>query len=531
MVEKSLFNEFRSVLNQFFKQKLYSKDLDSSVKTLNCPASGAVILDSCASGVARWLNWWVLFGVSFLFLGIELWWWHGPVYEPDTYSYIVACDKLADGEFDIERTPGYPVVLLLCRVIFGSYYLWGVVFIQQLCFLLSVVLFWDLCRRYIGSQIVGKILTALYLLLPVVLHYNYVLVIEGESLCISSVIAMIWLTVMVFNRRYCQGCGGGKSVATDESDYNGRNVLDKKTVGRRWAYYLDPLYISLLMLWCISMRPGYIYFIPLYAVVWLYVGCYSRFCRWRQGVVGLVGVALVSAAVVAYSQAIHKRYGYDGITYITCVNNYFFVREFDLLKPELASNDSLRIYMEEYVASSDYSLQEGWDELNRLMKYDEYFVELNHVVTESLFSDPRKLLHGALFRCADAAAYPMVTYNIYNYDWYINSGGRRSIPCLEELYEVFVPRLSVVYLFLLVFFVALVWKWIKTAKFQALDWFLWGFVVSSHMVAILGAMSEWNRLTVQAFPILLLLIGRAVAVCCRRMCAVIVKTDQEEINA
>lgn len=72
------------------------------------------------------------------------------------------------------------------------------------------------------------------------------------------------------------------------------------------------------------------------------------------------------------------------------------------------------------------------------------------------------------------------------------------------------PNMGCAYLFLLICLAGIIVVWIRRRRFPWLVAYLWAMVFTSHIAAMLGAMSDWARLTYGSFPFLLLLFAKAL---------------------
>lgn len=414
----------------------------------------------------RWnriVNWPVLFGVAFLWWMASFLWGGGPVFSPDSDSYIVAMENLRSGRMDLERTPGVPLVLWGCELLAGKGYLWFFCFLQEVVFLGSVLLLWDMGRMFLRSRGLVIGITALYLFLPCLSLFHYASGIDTESIAFGTIMLLLWMSLRILR---------------------GAEISARKSVA-------TGIGLNIVLFFSIAVRPAYIYLIPIYAVFWCFL-MFRRRCRAvLMGVTGLVALGGVVGVVSGYEQRIEQEFGYEGITDISYMNNYFFARENNLLLPELAENDSLRSKLKKFAALPPEHL---WNEIVYLERFDHNYREMNRVVTASFKAQPARCVSAFLRRSANVGAYRM-----WDYSFDLRK---------HQVYSVFVPRMSCLYLFLAIYFGFLVWQWKRNCRFPDMSFFLWGFVVCSHLAAIAGAQDEWSRLTFQAFPAVLLLFGK-----------------------
>jgi len=437
----------------------------------------------------RFVSWKVFFLVSTLCWFFKLVYSGGPNFEYDSDSYVAVASVLSEGEFDCFRTPGYPGIILLAEFLFGSCYAWAVVIFQQIVFLISIVLLWDMAVMYIGNCRVANVVSVVYLFLPVVLHHDNACALLTESLGVSSVILLFWLSFRYFKL------------------LRGRSSMGLSSFPLKLCFVYLGL-ITLILLWCVALRPGYIYLLPLYFLFWGYICVVKRGVYFRAAVGGFVGLFVVASVVQCYKMEMKREYGYNGLSTVTALNNYFFVRVYDLLQPQYIKNDSLRADVESFVRIKGDDLMVIWNETRHLGVYGvDGWVELDSAINISLRNNPRKCL-GALLQRVDKAGDDMM----FQTGMLNLSSSDNTEPFFEAVVrgiaKIFVPRLSSVYLFLLLYWIYLCVGWYRTKRFDCVGWFLWGSVVAGHAVALIGAFGDWGRLTVQTVPALLLLIGR-----------------------
>lgn len=436
---KKLSERLTGLLKEFFNERFWLSPNEGSV------------LNRC------WIS---LFVLSFFYWLYEIIMAGGPLSTPDSAGYVQSWAVLSTGKVDLVRTPGYPMLIGLFTACFGKAGLILLMLLQELCFLVSVILFRQMCSMMIASRRIGILLTCIYLLLPVVMLYHDACFLNTESLTFSAIVLMLWVTIK----------------------------------GERCPSAAKGVIICLDALICIAIRPIYIYLIPCYILLWSCLLLFKGKSFRRYSVAGIAGMVLVSGIVVGYRRFVYDEYGYDGITSVSYCNNYFFVREYDLLKPEFIDNAELRLCMDSILQSPVGDMSETWREIRRLNRHDVNYRNMNEAVNRSILADPKRSLSALLSRADKVGGYPMLQYSPER--------------TLSRIYAIFVPRLSLVYLFLVIDLFVLLWIWKRSHNFPVMSAFLWMFVVVTNITAVAGAQNEWGRLTYQAFPALLLLIGK-----------------------
>ena len=109
----------------------------------------------------------------------------------DSNSYIIAWDEsLSNGHLDIHRTVVYPLLIGFCKALFGHHFLLGVVIIQCLIHLISIVCLYELLLWQTSSKSLSFWLLILYVSFPAVLMWNTTVM--TESLAISFGVFILW---------------------------------------------------------------------------------------------------------------------------------------------------------------------------------------------------------------------------------------------------------------------------------------------------------------------------------------------------
>lgn len=423
----------------------------------------------CHSYLNRWLNWPTMFAVAVIYWLMVMLTEHGAAVTPDSAGYVRSWEVYAGGTLDLVRTPGYPLLIGLFKMVFGYAWEYVLVLFQEVLFLWSVVLFRDMCRLLVPSRKLGIILTLTYLLTPVCLLYHYANYLNNDSIAYSLIVVLLHSAVS--------------------------GIVNRRLTIRSSLFMMSVVAI------CIAVRPIYIYLLPCMGVFWLWNFADRRLSA-KASCAGLCLTIFVTVGVLFYQKQIEQIYGYKGITSVSYCNNYFFVREYGLLNPEFAPTAELRYKLDSIAAEPFDKYWRIWKEISTLKENDPHFVEMNEVVTRSIVSRPDKTASALLNRAVKAASFPFVECGM----------GRIS----QKVLKIFVPRLSLFYLFLAIDFGVLIWLWRKRG-FDGALWFLWMFAVVTHLTAVMGAQYEWGRLSYQAYPAVLLLGGNVFTIVLHRL--------------
>lgn len=402
---------------------------------------------------------------------------YGPLFDADTKSYFKAAVTLSEGRVDVFRTPGYPCLIHIFQSLFGhTAGVWMQVIVQEIILLFSSILLWDVAKFFIRNNLWVNIVTAGYILLPVVLHYNFATFLIPESLVLSGCVLLLWVLF---------GC---------------------YKYSRRRISYKYPFFITLIVIFLISLKPVFIYLLMLLPIYWGYF-LFSKKQRFLRGAfLGFFGLGIVFALVLLYRDQVKKEYGINSVSAVTIVNNYFFVRQYCLLNTEYMPNEALRKEMDFYIKAHGICIDSMWNECASLI-CDTNYVSMENTVNSSITKSIPRSVGCMAIRFTEAARIPMWRkFKVYC------SMTRSNYSKFEEymaaVYNIFVPTFTLLNGFLLVYLVYMVVMYVKYRKFEFLNWFLWLYVVAGYAVAVMGAMNDWARLTVQILPGVLLLFGR-----------------------
>ncbi len=454
------------------------------LKKIFCDFFNVTLIRSKNIRLTRFFGFSALFALSILFWLFELILFNGPVIDADTQSYLTALPAKGEGFVDSFRTPGYPLLLYVFHLIFGTFYQWMIVVFQELLFLLSAIFLWDIARNFVKRVFWVNMITVVYLVLPILLHYDYACILIPESLVITFVVMLLWLLF------HCL--------------YDKENPFG-------WRY---PLLITLDLLWLVLLKPVFVYLIVILAIYWGYILFTRKTIFIKRALAGYFGLAIVSAGVFMYKSEFRRLYGYDSISCVTVVNNYFFARSYELLDTTLIENPDLRKLIRGYIVSNGTETDSMWSEIYGISHCgDSSFIEMHNVINASVLKSPRKSLGGIYHRAGlvahSSSLRGLMNINAHNKDcrhvWIDDYMG--------GFYTIFIPTFNLLNYFLIVYFLCMVWLYCsRYRKFDFMNWFLWLFVSVGYIVAVFGAMGDWARLTVQILPGVLLMIGKSLSV-------------------
>ena len=231
---------------------------------------------------------------------------------------------------------------------------------------------------------------------------------------------------------------------------------------------------GVLLLLLVFLRPAMIYLLPVFGVWWIFAAFKGR-CL--HSAAGIAGVVVVSGAMLLYMHAFERTYGRFMITAVTMTNQVEAARRYvDDDRGVIKIDDP--VLMRELVESDSVN----GNTYDRLMTY---YREHPAVLAKSTFSRIYRLRSSRLF------------------DFFMGP--------LATLTDIFMPRLPVVYLFLLFYGVLLACVAIRQRRLPPLSLLIWVLAMSHVAVTVVGAPCDYERLLLPAWPMLLLLTGQTVA--------------------
>lgn len=369
-----------------------------------------------------------------------------------------ASELLGAGELHRTRPPVYPCILLILRYVVGKTYLFAAVrALQYVIFFISIIYFSKIARAVIPSLKGAFWTSAAYALLPSFASFNNCIL--TESLCVSFVIFFIWTLVQALH--------------------------EKKYVG-------SALKSGLWLFLMIFLRPVMMCLIPVYLIFWVYVAIRVRNSA-RGVMTAALGLVLCVAAISVYKHQIYSVYGQRTMSTASVTNNYYTLRELDLIGPEHTDNpaykqflDSMRGKSPRYQGKQHVNFGEQFyirDTIN--VSYNE-----REAAVERAMAGNRSILYARIAKrnLTYLSCHPLLPdMNVF--------------PFLYQS-ELFPVTLSCYLLFMVIALILLVWR---IRKFEPWILFLTSAAITG--AATIGAMDEWTRLFLPGLPPALLLFS------------------------
>jgi hypothetical protein len=155
-------------------------------------------------------------------------------YSWDTWSYFTAADELLRCEIDVYRTPSYPALIALAKLISRNNFVSIIGVLQIVGSLSSIIVLKKMAERLEISRNIIKTILAIFIIAPIILKVNITII--TESFAVSG---SIWLFYFIVN--WCYG-------------------------ERTWK---DMIIIIIISLFLLFLRPSFLYLLIVFAVITL----------------------------------------------------------------------------------------------------------------------------------------------------------------------------------------------------------------------------------------------------------------------
>lgn len=410
---------------------------------------------------SRLLSYPMLYIVATIEAILALHYYHGYVYLDDSPTYAFAGDLLLSGSIDSYRTPTYPLIIVFLRWIFADSWQWAMVTIQYAAFFISAHYLRLLGDKYIGRPKVVFWIIALYLLWPnCTMHFCRAVL--TEIFAVTATVFITWFLVKSYP--------GLPSMA-------------------------DVARVLFWLAFIVFLRPACLYLLPVvigwYACLW-YRNRKER--HFGQLIVAGAGVVAICAGVFAYKAEVTRLYGISSISRVSGYNNYFPIRQAHLREPELAKEESMRRVlcgMPDTIAVYDFiSVSAELDTLVKSSSYAGFESYVNDVI----------------------AAHPM---EIGKTVWDRTGSTMLRTPVISfpvQRIQFLIPDFSVYFWVSVIVIALFIWEWRKTRRLPMMTLLMMCVTFGVTAVSALGAMNDWNRLSLPGMFAFYLLVGRLFAI-------------------
>ncbi len=372
----------------------------------------------------------------------------------DSDSYIDTWEDISHFNINIRRTPVYPLIIGICKVVFGEAIgLHAVVVVQIIIFLISAWFFYKSSMMITSSKIISFCATFSYAFFPYCFLFN--IQIYTESLSTSGMVFLVYLTLKALN-------------------------------SQSFKY---PVWMCLVMFMLLFLRPSFLFLVPIYIVGWSILFITRKSHRKLYGA-GLIGIALVTLSLVGYACAFKAKYGVFATSNVSIINNYYVCRQYGIIEASVTDNPKLRETIKQfYVEHGHAVVNDGsgrnvqkmiWEEFSSLLQPGVYkLTDLNELVGNSMAMHRSTFVKSIIMRLMESRSLVVGPVKLY-------------------VYLVFV----------LITFCYIVYVAIKRKNLPMVSAYLLSCYLGLYLVSIAGAQNDWGRLTFPVLPCWFLLAAQ-----------------------
>lgn len=391
----------------------------------------------------------------------------------DTPSYTSAWnDAYMHGEIDEFRTPVYPVIIGVVRMVCGENWLTGVVAVQ-------IALFY-ICSIYFSRMIMGVISNRRVAVFTVFLYFLFYPILKFLTVIGTEAIAFSLLSAW----GYCVW-----------------RFIERP----KWSY---GIYISLLTLAEVMLRPSML-LLPI-ALFGLFVAGMTLKRYRRQGVLLLLTILPTIAVTSVYVSVIERMTGVRTISIVSIVNKYCMTRQYRDVYPELLADYPEVVKLQRSWLDKDCELDpeylrqipflKGWHkhcrelgedlplaDVRNIPWFEWEYIKVNNLMTYKELDE---------YTDAVKRTHPDIWYHnlLLTVKYALTKEGG-----LKNSANIFIPVI-----YGLLFVVA----WIRYRHFSIVNFFTLMIAGGGVLTIVLYAQNDYGRLFLATSPFLILMIGQ-----------------------
>lgn len=355
---------------------------------MDLTTSKSKVKEFLALGYGPWFNMSVVILLSVLEFVYYVWISPDWIEFPDTDSYWFTWQTyLGQNDFEV-RTPLYTVFIGPWMSAFG--YKPGmipVVCLQELLRIFSLFYVWRICRMSGLTDKWSFWLIVVWLLVPSVFHANYEAKVLTESLSVTLTIFYVYSLLRFIN---APSRKLGVWIAV-------------------WTYLLVLLRPANLPFYLISML--------FFAAMWkLFKVKFSTFST------ALLLIIVFIGATIAHEMRGQARYEMGVYTLVSNCNNYYFVRDAGMIKPEYIEDPEIRRQYELYLQTGNIAERTKMEYMCALQIPSE--IAFKRIARNAIKAEPEKILPGLCQRMVRVMKFPL----IWSWDTEVHPTFNRFIP-------------------------------------------------------------------------------------------------------
>lgn len=387
---------------------------------------------------------------------------------PDTAHYYRAWDSIRNFVPDLLRTPVYPLIITSFKYLFGLYPGRVAVYVLQwVAFAMAVVYFRKTASILLKSPKATFWATCIFAL-NLDIHSYHCLILT-ESLALSFIVFFIWNAV----------------------EYACRLSRRRLVVATVWLVTL------------IFLRPAFSYLLVVFPL-FLILLCFRHRAHKKQIMaLGAAAFLTVCALFGGYVALMNRHYGIHSPTGISSYNHLYALAEEGALDSVAAHNPFVRNTLSRCVVDS---LASNYSDRYNLTEFYYMIGTANiEAFVDSTFAANRiRMLRFMLEKRFPQDLMPYEFTTTYGYSPRQWKAVRPQIPI------VVVPVFLCLYLCVLIFVAC------RRRLVPVVSLFLWMLGAGLFVTAWIGAMAEYSRLIMPAYPVYILMFMQMVYACVRR---------------
>lgn len=293
---------------------------------------------------------------------------YGSIELADTSTYISAWDNyLSMGVLDPCRTPVYPILLGLGKIVMGENYKMGIVIFQHFLCILSVLPFYMIANKCTKSRNLSFWFTMSYFFIADITYNSYIMT---ESITCTIIVLIVYT-----------------SIRLKEAHNVNYGII---------------LFFFLTIV--VFLRPAQVYVLLILTCLWFFIWLSEGFTYAK---IGLTATLLVYLIVGCYVSCFNKQYGFYGFSDVSDINQYYIMRAEKMM---MYSNDSI------FDSEGELKTSVLWNEIQQKIKngdYKSFHSEVSSAVSENRIFLLRKCI-GRLFRAKDSLLFEHGTSYLFS---------------------------------------------------------------------------------------------------------------------
>lgn len=380
---------------------------------------------------------------------------------PDSGGYLAIGQDYINLQINFIRTPVYPLLCWLMQAVSGPYALYAISVVQILFYLISVWMFYKISDMLIQSKTIAYVISLIYVVHPSI--FAWTTTVLTESLAISLSVMLLYL-VLFFAKN------------------------------QKWIHILYMVILSVIML---LLRPSFIFIIPLLLVYFLYYLIKDNKIIY---VWGLVGVLFISASYIGYSYLYKIKYQVFTTSCVGTMNQYWILRinhmidvkniedknmQDDITKFQTKDIDKCNFCSEFYELSEKY----GFITIDNYVKsvISKNKISYAKIVSKSIYKNKGK--------------------NVMSYPKTCNALFCSFIKLFTYIINI---SFNILFILVILYFLYIVHFIIKKRNIPIVLFFLWAWVCANIVIAFIGSPGAYNRLMAAAYPVIFIMVAQII---------------------